>query len=380
MISFELNDEQRLLQNKFRKLAKEKLQQHSLQIDSNPPESIDVFFQKVFAEYKLNALIIPKEYGGNPLDWVTLSIVFEELSYGCAGLASCFSATLHAVSTLLIGGSEAQKRTFLPLLLSADGSFASWLTTEEKGGSDTTHFTTTARCEGDNYVLNGEKMSIINTGNVAFYIVWGNLEATQGRPGINAFIVPKDIPGMSFGAYDDKSGLRNAPTSSVRLDNVKIPKENLISFPGSGYLLLAQTLDIGRAIFGSIGLGIARAALEEAIAFAKGRIVLNKPIIRNQGVNHQLADISARLEAARFLVWKACRQMDLGEDYSTESTMAKLLASELAYQATGVGLQIMGHRGYMRPSMMEKLHRDASILRVVEGTNIIQKVIISSQL
>lgn len=380
MISFEMSSEQVLLQEKFRKLAKEELQTYSLEIDKKSPGPIDKFFLKTIAEQELNKFIIPEEYGGKPLDWVTLSIITEELGYGCAGLASCYLATLHAVSTILIGGTEVQKRTFLPLLLSSEGEVASYLMTEEKGGSDTTHCTTTARLEGDNYIINGKKVAILNTGNAVFYVVWANLEHTRGRAGINAFIIPKDTQGLTFAPYDDKSGLRNAPTSNVYLKDVVVPKENLIGFVGSGYLLLAQTLDMGRAFFGAICLGLARAALEEATNFSKNRMVLKRRIINNQGINLTLAELSTRLEAARLLVWKACRHMDINKDYSVESSMAKLFASELAFCASSEGLQFMGQKGYMKSSLMEKLQRDALILRIVEGTNIVQRVIIASQL
>ena len=380
MISFEMTNEQLMFQEQFRNVAKEKLQPYSLEIDKNPPSPIDKFFLKTIADQGLNKFIIPKEYGGTPLDWVTLSIITEELAYGCAGLATCYAATLHAVSTILIGGTEEQKKTFLPLLLSSDGEVASCLITEEKGGSDTTHCTTIATCEEDCYVINGKKIAILNAGNAAFYVVWANIEHTRGRAGINAFIIPANTKGLTFGPYDDKLGLRNAPTSTIYLKDVVVPKENLIGFVGSGYLLLAQTLDLGRAFFGSICTGLARAAIEEATIFSKNRIVLKRRIINNQGISLPLAELSTKLEAARLLVWKACRLMDLKKDYSVESSMAKLFASELAILASSEGLQFLGKKGYMRPSLMEKLQRDALILRIVEGTNIVQRIIIASQL
>ena len=379
MISFELTSEQARLQQKFRTLAKEKLQPYSLKSDQKQPGPIDQGLLKIIGDERLNSLIIPREYGGELIDRVSLSLVTEEISYGCAGLASIYAATVHAVSTLLIGGSDEQKESFLPLLLSPGGAVASCVITEDKGGSDLTHFTTTARLEGDHYIINGTKGVIINAGNAAFYIVWANTDSYKGRAAINAFIVPRGVSGLTIGQYEDKPGLRNTPTAKVNLNEVPVPRSNLIGIPGSGYLLLMQTLDLGRAFFGSICVGLARAAIEEAIGFAEKRVILNRPIIKNQGISFLLAELTTELEAARLLVWRACRLMDLGQDYTRESSMAKMYASELAFRASSEGMQIMGQKGYLRPSLMEKFQRDALTLRIVEGTNLIQKMIIASE-
>lgn len=380
MISFELTSEEVGLQRKLHSLAKEKLQPYSLQLDRKQPGPIDKVFLKTIAGENLNAFIIPKEFGGQPLDRVTLSLVTEEISYGCAGFASIYAATVHAVSALLIGGSHEQKDTFLPLLMNPDGEVASCVITEEKGGSDTTSFTTTARLEGDHYIINGSKGPIISAGNAAFYIVFASSDTGRGRAGINAFIVPRGTEGVTFSPFHDKPGLRNTPTATIFFNEVTVPCSNLIGLPGSGYLLLMQTLDLGRAFFGAICVGLARAAIEEATNFSKGRIILNRPIIKNQGISFLLAELATELDAARLLVWRACRLMDLNMDYTRESSMAKLFASEVAFRAASEGMQILGQNGYIRPSLMDKYQRDAQALRILEGTGQIQKMIIASQL
>jgi len=379
MISFELSTEQKKLQQKIHRQA-QKLHPLSLKVEAARPGPIDKNYRKIIAEEKLNSFIIPEEFGGRPLDQLTLSIVTEEIGFGCAGLASIYAATVHSVSALLIGGSPEQKKRFLPLLLRPADSVASCCITEEKGGSDTASFKTTATQEGDSYVISGEKVPIINAGNAVFYIVWASSDTGRGRAGINTFVIPKNTEGISVGPYQDKPGLRCAPTATVSFRNVAVPKSNLIGLPGSGYLLLMQTLDWGRAFFGAICVGLARAALEEAIGFAKKRVVSNRPIIKNQGISFILSELATEIDAARLLVWRACRLMDLNKDYTRESSMAKLFASEVAARASSLGMQILGQKGYLQPHLMSKFQRDSQGLLILEGTSHIQKLIIASQL
>jgi len=380
MISFELSEEQRALQKRLRHLAEESLHPLSLRIDAEKPGTIDKAYLKVIAEENLNAFIIPEEYGGKPLDRLTLSLVTEEIGYGCAGLACIYAATDHAVSSFLISGSKEQNHAFLPLLLNTTGEVASCCITEEKGGSDTSYFSTMARPEGDHYVINGSKIPIFNAGSAAFYVVWASSDTGRGRTGINAYIIPRDARGITIGAYHDKPGLRCAPTSEVVFHDVIVPKSNLIGLPGSGYLLLMQTLDWGRAFFGAICVGVARAAIEATIQFAKKRVILNRPIVKNQGVSFLLAELATEIDAARLLVWRACRLMDLNMDYTRESSMAKLFASEVAARTTNEGMLILGQKGYTSPSLIAKYQRDAHALRILEGTSQIQKMIIASQI
>lgn len=380
MISFEFSTEQKELQQRFRQLAQERLHARSLEVDAEPPGPIHPAYLEFIGTEDLNSFIIPEEYGGRPLDRVSLSLVTEELGFGCAGLASVYAATVHAVSAILIGGSHEQKREFLPQLLGPSGKVASCCITEPKGGSDTSSFSTTARLAGDHYLLNGSKVPILNVGNASFFLVWASGDTGSGRAGINAFLVPRNAPGISIGAYHDKPGLRCASTSTLFLNDVAVPRSNLIGLPGSGYLLLMQTLDWGRAFFGAICVGLARAALEASIDFAKERTVSNRPIMEHQGVSFTLAELATEIDAARLLVWRACRLMDLKMDYTRESSMAKLFASEAAVRATGEGMQLLGQQGYAQPHLMAKWQRDALAFRILEGTNRIQKMIIASQL
>lgn len=379
MISFELTAEQKKLQQKIRRKSL-MLQPLSLKVDAAKPGPIDKGYRKIIAEENLNSFIIPEEYEGRPLDQLTLSIITEEIGFGCAGLGSIYAATVHSVSALLIGGSDEQKKRFLPLLLRPADSLASCCITEEKGGSDTSYFDTTAKQDGENYVINGEKVPVINADHVVFYIVWASSDTGRGRAGINTFVIPKGTDGIIVSPYHDKPGLRCAPTATVSFRDVVVPKSNLIGLPGSGYLLLMQTLDWGRAFFGAICVGLARAALEEAINFAKKRVVSKRPIIKNQGISFVLSELATEIDAARLLVWRACRLMDLNKDYTRESSMAKLFASEVAAKASSQGMQILGKTGYLQPHLMSKFQRDSQGMLIVEGTSQIQKMIIASQL
>jgi alkylation response protein AidB-like acyl-CoA dehydrogenase len=287
---------------------------------------------------------------------------------------------MHAVSALLIGGSHDQKAAFFPLLMNHRGRPAGCCITEEKGGSDTTRFSTTAEADGDHYILNGTKSPVINAGDAAFYVVWANTGTGRGRGDINAFIVPGDSPGISIGPYHDKPGLRCAPSATVSFSNVKVPKSEMIGSPGSGYPLLVQSLDWGRALFSAICVGVAKAAFDLTATFAKQRTIRNLPIIRNQGIGFSLADQATDICAGRLLVWRVCRMMDRNAHYSREASMAKLFASRMAAGIANEGMLIMGQAAHTKPSLMAKFQRDAHALRLIEGTDHIQKIIISSQI
>ncbi len=380
MISFEPTEKQLAMQAYFRRLATERLQPRALQIDAATPVGIDPDYLAVIAEENLNAFLIPEEYGGKPLDRMSLSILFEELGAGCAGFAAVYAQTFHSISALLIGGSEDQKKLFFPLLLPPGGHVSSFCVTEEKSGSNTSSFSTFFSQKGKSFILRGEKNPVINAGQGRFYVVWANGEGTRNRAGISAFLIPEKTGGLRFGPYHDKPGFRPAPTATIHLEDVRIPKENMIGPAGSGYLLLMQILDWGRALSAAMAVGLARTAIEEVIRFAKQRVILKRPIIKNQSIAFLLADLVTELEAARLLVWRACRLMDMGRDHTVASSMAKLYASELAVRATTEGLLILGQSGYRRPSLMDKIHRDAQALRIAEGTSHVQKLIISGQL
>lgn len=380
MISFDLSETQKTLQSKFHKISKTKLRPQLIPIEQKPPGKIDPVYLNILAEENLNALFMPKKYGGEGLDNITIALLLEEIAWGSVDLSSIFLASLHAIKTLLIAGSEKQKTKFLPLMMKPAKGIASFCPTEPRGGSDSSLFETTARQEKGGYVLNGVKNPVINAGDASFYIVWANMENDQSRSGINIFIVSRDADGLSYGPYYDKTGYRGVPIRQVTFKDVRISRDCLIGTPGSGYLTLMQVVDWGRAMVGASCVGLARAAIEIAVEHAKKRALKGRPIMSNQGVSFLLADLSTQLEAARLLVWKACKLIDAGGDYTSASSMAKLFAAELALRATSDGLLILGQECISRFSLMNKLHNDALLTRITEGTSQIQKAIIASQL
>jgi len=379
MISFELSEEQKNIQEEIRDLA-EMLRPLSLKIEAARPGPINKTYRNALIGNNLNSYAVPSEYGGRFQDWLTISFIMEEIGYGCAGFATIYAAVIHAISAILIGGSTEQKEKFLPLFLKPAGAIVGCCITEEKGGSDVSSFDTFFRQKGDGYVINGTKNPVVNAGDAAFYIVWANRDKDRGRSGIEAFIIPKGVDGITISAYQDKAGLRCAPTAAVSFHNVVVPKSNLVGFQGSGYLLLMQNLDWTRALYGAISVGVARAAIEEAINFAKEHVLRTRPIIKNQGISFTLADMAMEIDAARLLVWRACRLMDLNMDYTREASMAKVFASEVASRATSEGMLILAKHGFLQPHLMAKYQRDAQGLRFISGTDQINKIIISSQL
>ena len=252
--------------------------------------------------------------------------------------------------------------------------------TEDKGGSDTSYFSTTASLEGDHYILSGARGPVINATNASFYVVWANTSSARRRGGINTFIVPADASGISISSHHDKPGLRCAPTANVLFNNVKVPASNLIGLPGSGYHLLMQSLDWGRALFSAICVGLAKAAFDQMATFAKQRTIRDRAIIHNQGISFSLADHSTNICAARLLTWRACRMMDLNMHYTKEASMAKLFSARTAWEIANDGMLILGKQAHTSQNLMAKFQRDAQALRILEGTDHIQKMIISSQI
>jgi len=379
VIAFELSAEQKMIELRLRCLARE-IRPISLRIDAQPPGPIDPAYLDILSREDLNSFFIPKEYGGRRLDFLTLALVIDELAYGCAGFASIYAATLHAVSPLLIDGSHEQKSAYLPMLLEPGGKVAACCISEAKGGSDTSYFSTTASLEGDHYILSGAKGPVLNAANASFYVVWASTSSTTHRGGINTFIVPAESAGISISEHHDKPGLRCAPTADVLFNNVKVPVSNLIGLPGSGYHLLMQSLDWGRALFSAICVGLARAAFDHTASFAKQRMIRDRAIIHNQGISFSLADHSTNICAARLLVWRACRMMDLDLHYTKEASMAKLFAARTAWETANDGMLILGKQAHTSQNLMAKFQRDAQVLRILEGTDHIQKMIISSQI
>jgi butyryl-CoA dehydrogenase len=277
---------------------------------------------------------------------------------------------------LLLYGTESQKKKYLPDIAAGKRLVAFGLT-EPNAGSDAGGIQTTARLEGNEYVLNGTKQWITNGGEAEIYTVIAITDRSKGARGASAFVVEKGTPGFSFGKKEKKMGIRASITSELIFDNCRIPKDNIISREGMGFIVAMKTLDSSRTGVGAQGVGVAQGAFEEAVKFARSRIQFGHPVISFQAIQHMLADMAIQIEAARALVYSAARYVDSGaKDVSKESAMAKTFATDVGMKVAVDAVQIMGGSGYMREYPVEKMMRDAKILQIYEGTNQIQRNII----
>ena len=329
-------------------------------------------------EMQLHMLEIPEEYGGLGLDKVSVAAILEEMAKADAGFALTFSVSSIGLKSVLMAGNEAQKKKYCDNII--DGHFSAFALTEPQAGSDAAAGNTTARKDGDFYVLNGRKTFITNGGVAGIYVVTAMTDKTKGLKGMSAFIVEAGTPGLSTGKHEDKMGIRGSNTCDVVFDECRIPAENLLGNEGDGFKIAMQTLDISRTFIGGMAVGIAQRAMEEAIAYAKTRIQFGQPIIKNQAIAFKLADMAIQIETARQIVANACTRMDVGLPYGKESAIAKCYGGDVAVKVTSEAVQIFGGYGYSRDYPVEKLMRDAKIYQIFEGTNEIQRVVIANHL
>ena len=293
------------------------------------------------------------------------------MSYAASGLGSY---------PILLFGSEEQKQKYLPDVASG-AKLAAFGLTEANAGSDAGAIETTAVLDGDHYVLNGTKQWITNGGEAEIYTVIAMTDKSKGSRGASAFIVEKGTPGFSFGKKEDKMGIRASATRELIFEDCRIPKENLLGREGMGFIVAMRTLDMTRPGIGAQAVGIAQGALDVALAYARERKQFGQPIASFQAVGHMLADMATEIEAARALVYAVARTIDSGaKDFSKESAMAKVFASDVAMRVTTDAVQILGGYGYMKEYPVEKMMRDAKITQIYEGTNQIQRNVISLEL
>lgn len=376
MISFSLTEEQEALQAMAREFAEKEMKPKAAKYDEGhefPEEVMKKAFEVGFLTCK-----IPKEYGGEGLSDIDTVIISEELAGGCAGMYTTMMVNALAYTPIILFGTDEQKKKFLTPH-TEKMSFASFCLTEREAGSDAGALKTTAKKVGSEYVINGSKCFISNAGIASLYVVFANSNPDKGMRGISAFIVPRETPGLTIGKVEDKMGQRASNTTELFFEDVKVPEENLLGKEGIGFLIAMKTLDKTRAPVGAAGVGVARAALQYAIEYAKTRIQFGKPIALFQHIAFQIAQMAMEINAARHLVWHAAWLLDEGKPCGKESAMAKTYGSDVAMRVTTESLQILGGYGYMKDFPMEKLMRDAKLLQIYEGTNEIQRMIISRE-
>ncbi|WP_066497969.1 acyl-CoA dehydrogenase family protein [Abyssisolibacter fermentans] len=323
----------------------------------------------------IHLLEVPEEHGGVMVDRKTEVYIAEILGRYDCGLASAIGANNSACSTINLFGTAEQKKQYFDILVS--GKLAAFCLTEPNAGSDSAAVRTKARLEGDEYVLNGTKCFITNGGVAGVYTVFASTDLSKGTKGLSAFFVERDRPGVSIGKHEDKMGIRLSNTTEVIFDECRIPKDHLIGEEGKGFVYAMKTLDTSRPFVGATGVGLAQRAIDEAVKYSKERVQFGKPIASKQGLQFMLADMQIQTEAARQLVYHTTELMDDGENYSMHSAMSKVMGSDIAMKVTCDALQIFGGYGYMKEYPIEKMMRDAKILQIYEGTNQIQRVVIS---
>jgi alkylation response protein AidB-like acyl-CoA dehydrogenase len=373
-----LTDEQRAIQQTCREFAAREIRPISLAVD----EADTVWPQEVWrkaAGVGLCAYMLPEEYGGAGMtDCLTSCIVQEELSHGCSGIGNLITSGGFFAEPVLELGSEEQKREWLTPLADAElPPLTALAITEPASGSDAASIRTRARAVDGGYVLSGQKAWISNGGVAELYVVFATVQPGSGHRGITAFLVRGDDPGLRCGPPMRKMGQRAIPNSELFLDDVFVAGERRLGEEGQGFSGLMHTFDRSRVTLAASATGLARAALEYAVDYAKEREQFGKPIAQHQAVAFRLADMALRVDAARLLTWRAAEMLDRGERATSEAAMAKLHASETAMWCTWAAVQTLGGWGYSREYPVEKWMRDAKLEEIEEGTSDIQRLVIS---
>jgi len=374
-MNYGFSEEQIMIRDLARKIAQEKVLPKRQELDEKsefPRELI-----KEFAQADLFRVFIPEEYDGLGGGCLEMSIATEELSRTCAGVAVSYAASALGAFPLLLFGTEEQKKKYLPRVASGEILCAYGLT-EPNAGSDAAAIETTAREDGDNYVLNGTKIFCTNGGEADLYTIIAMTDKSRGARGATAFLLEKGTPGFSFGKKEDKLGIRASATRELVFENVSVPKENIVGRPGMGFMVAMKVFDTTRPGIGAQAVGIAQGALDAALEYAIQRKQFGQTIASFQVIQHTLADMAIQIEAARGLVYNAARLIDSGaKNVSIYSEMAKTFASDVAMKVTVDAVQIFGGYGYMKDYPVEKMMRDAKITQIYEGTNQIQRNVIA---
>jgi acyl-CoA dehydrogenase len=376
VIDFSLTEEQAALQGMAREFAQKEMKPAAAKYDKGN-EFPDEIMKKAF-EAGFITCNIPQEYGGGGLRELDIALISEELAAGCAGMFTTIMASTLAFTPIILFGTDEQKQKFLTPF-TQKMSFAAFCLTEREAGSDAGATKTRALREGDHYVINGSKCFITNGGIASLYVVFALTDPEKGIRGVSAIIVPRETPGITVGKEEDKMGHRASNTSELFFEDVRVPVENLLAREGMGFIVAMKTLDKTRASVGAAGVGVARTALEHAIEYAKTRIQFGKPIATFQHIAFKIAQMAMEVNAARHLVWHSAWLMDREKSCGKESAMAKCFGSDVAMRTTIDALQIFGGYGYMKDYPMEKLMRDAKLLQIYEGTNEIQRLVISRE-
>ncbi|GAA1097157.1 acyl-CoA dehydrogenase [Tsukamurella spumae] len=375
---FQLPEEHEELRAAIRALAERDIAPHAKDVDEKerfPQEALDALVASGF-----NAIHVPEEYGGQGADSVATCIVIEEVARVCGSSSLIPAVNKLGTMGLILNGSEELKQHVLPSLAEGE-AMASYALSEREAGSDAASMRTRARREGDEWILNGSKCWITNGGKSTWYTVMAVTDPEKGANGISSFIVHKDDPGFSVTGYEHKLGIKGSPTAELAFEECRIPAMRMIGDEGTGFKTALQTLDHTRPTIGAQAVGIAQGALDVAIDYIKDRKQFGKSISEFQGVQFMVADMAMRLEAARLMVYTAAARAERGEkNLGFISSASKCFASDVAMDVTTDAVQLLGGAGYTRDFPVERMMRDAKITQIYEGTNQVQRVVMSRQL
>lgn len=373
-MNFDLTEDQELIRQTVREFAEREIAPNAHHVDETGDFPADTFAQ--MGKLGLMGIAVPEEYGGAGADSVSAALAVEEVARCCGSTALAYAAHMGlGCAPLLLFGNESQKQQFLVPAARGDylGAFA---LTEPHAGSDAGATRTSARLDGNQWVINGSKMWITNAPLAGHLIVTARTEPNDAKHGISSIIVPKDTPGVSFGKHEPKMGLRGSVSTSISFEDVRVPKENLLGDRGRGLNQFLQVLDGGRVSIGAMAIGLAQAAYEAARSYAREREAFGKPIGAYESVSNMIADMAVGLDAARLLIYKAAWLKDQGRSYSREAAIGKLYASEVGEKICRDAIQVFGGYGYSQEYPVERYYRDQRLLTIGEGTSEILRMVI----
>ncbi len=377
-VSFELTDEQKMLQKMAREFTAKEIIPVAPEYDEHAKFPEDIFHKA--REIGLTNMNIPAEYGGVGATVFEECLVAEELAYGCTGISTSVTTNHLGALPLILGGNEQQKAYWLGERLVDGGQFVSYCVTEAGAGSNVVGMQTRAERKNGSYIINGSKIFITNASHADYFTVFAKTDPNAGHRGISCFAIDRHAPGVSIGKKFDKIGQRASDTAEIVFENVEVPAENMIGDEGRGFYLAMRVFDFSRPGVAAGAVGLQRRALDESVKYAKEREAFGVPIFQHQAIGHKIADMAINYEASRLLVWQAAWQVEAGIANPKVPAYAKAFAADMATKAAVDAVQVLGGYGYMKEYPVEKLLRDVKIFQIYEGTSEIQRNIIVREL
>lgn len=377
MIDFSLSDEQKQLRDLAKEFTEKEIVPVAADLDKKAEFPMEVCRQAW--ELGLMNVQIPEAYGGPGLGVLEDCLIAEEFGVGCTGIGTSMMANMLAEGPLIVAGTEEQKKKFLGQMVE-EFTFSAYAVTEPDAGSDVAGIKSTAKKDGNDYILNGQKMWITNAAQAKWFFVLAYTDPDAAYKGMTAFIVPADATGVKVGKHEEKMGQRASDTRGVTFEDVKVPAANRLGNEGDGWKIAMLAFDHSRPVVAAAAVGLARGAMEHSIRYASERTTFGVPIAKHQAVNFMIADMTMNIEAARLLVWKSAWKTDGGERNTLEAAYAKAFAADMAMKVATDAVQVFGGYGYSAEYPVEKLMRDAKIFQIYEGTSQIQRVIIAREL